>query len=178
MLKGLPGLELLSLKDFPHYSPPEETGSSFEENAKIKALHAAQHLDLLTLADDSGLMVPALGEPGIYSARYAGDNASDQENREKLLQKLKKIPEDKRSGYFECCIALASKDGIKKVSSALCEGTLLVEPRGSYGFGYDSLFIKYDYSKTFAELDTETKNKISHRRKALDKLSSFLQALR
>lgn len=178
MLKDFKGFDILSLKDFPDYTPPEESGSSFEENAKIKALDAAQKLKHFVLADDSGLVVPALnGEPGIFSARYAGIHASDSENREKLLTKLRSLPEEKRLGYYECCIVLASEQGLRKTASALCEGQLLDIPRGSRGFGYDSIFIKYDYGKTFAEIEDETKHRISHRRKAFDKLSISLHSL-
>jgi len=177
MLKPLVQVDILSLRDFPSYVPPEETGSTFEENAKIKALNAAKVLGKIVLADDSGLVVPALhGEPGVISARYAGENASDAENRSKLVDKLKKLKESERTGYFECVLALAKPDGIVKTCSGTCEGILLLEERGRNGFGYDSLFVKYDYGKTFAELDEATKNRISHRRKALDKLSNALQA--
>lgn len=178
MLKDFKGFDIFSLRDFPDYLPPEESGCSFEENAKIKALDAAQKLKHFVLADDSGLVVPALnGEPGIFSARYAGKNASDTENREKLITKLKSLSEEKRTGYYECCIALASESGLKKIACALCEGQLLETPRGSHGFGYDSIFIKYDYSKTFAEIEDDTKNRISHRRKAFDKLVTSLHSL-
>lgn len=178
MLKDLAHVDVLSLRDFPNYIPPEESGSSFEENAKIKALDAAQKLKCIVLADDSGLVIPALnGEPGVFSARYAGPNASDTENRDKLVHKLKSLPEEKRVGYYECCIALASEHGVTKTVSGLCEGQLLDTPRGSHGFGYDSIFLKYDYSKTFAEIEGEIKNRISHRRKAFDKLSATLHHL-
>lgn len=176
MLKGGSEWDLFSLLDFPTYQSPEETGSSFEENAKIKALHAARLLGVLALADDSGLVVPALeGEPGVYSARYAHEGASDKENRQKLLKKMKEFKGDARAAYFECCMALASPQGIEKIVCARCEGTLLEREAGGQGFGYDSLFVKHDYSKTFAELDAETKNRISHRRKALDQMMVFLE---
>lgn len=178
MLKELEGLDILSLRDFPDYTPPEEAGASFEDIAKTKALDAANKLKLLVLADDSGLVVPALNnEPGIFSARYAGPKASDAENREKLIQKLKSLPEEKRDGYYECCIAIASEKGLHKAACGLCEGRLLLAARGSKGFGYDSLFIKHDYNKTFAEVEDEIKNRISHRRKALDRLMITLHHL-
>lgn len=171
MLKEFSHVEFLSLRDFPDYIPPEETGATFKENAELKATHAANALNMVTIGDDSGLIVPALGgEPGIFSARYAGINSTDQENREKLIEKLKSLPQEKRVGYFECCIALATKDGLMKSVCGICEGELLDTPRGSQGFGYDPIFLKYDYRKTFAELEVETKNRVSHRRKALDKL--------
>jgi XTP/dITP diphosphohydrolase len=178
MFKEFSHIDILSLKDFPDYTPPEESGSSFAANSQIKALDAAEKLGYLTLADDSGLIIPALnGEPGVYSARYAGPTSSDADNRNKLIQNLMRLPEDKRVGYYECSMTLASKEGIKKQVSGLCEGQLLLTPRGSKGFGYDSLFVKYDYSKTFAELDDDLKNKISHRRKAFDKLLNTLHTL-
>lgn len=178
ILKPFRHLDLLSLLDFPNYAPPEEIGKSFEENASLKAVHAAKTLQRLVIADDSGLVVPALqGCPGIYSARYAGLNASDAENRKKLLFEMENLSEEARNAYFECSIAIASPDGLKKCASAICEGTILTEIRGSFGFGYDPLFIKHDYSKTFAELDEDTKNRISHRRKALDKLLPFFEML-
>ncbi|PCI94356.1 non-canonical purine NTP pyrophosphatase [Candidatus Aerophobetes bacterium] len=178
MLKEFSNIEFLSLRDFPDYIAPEETGTTFKENAEIKASHAAKHLDCIAIGDDSGLVVPALnGEPGVYSARYAGVQANDQENREKLIGKLKSLPHEKRVGYFECCIAVATKDGIKKSVCGNCEGELLDTPRGSQGFGYDSIFLKHNYRKTFAELESDTKNRISHRRKALDKLETTLYSL-
>lgn len=177
ILKRFPQLDLYSLRDYPDYTPPEETGATFEENVKLKALHAAKTLNEYVLADDSGLVIPALeGEPGVRSARYAGEEATDKDNRNKLIKKLLMLREDERIGYYECCIAIATPVEIDKIVQGICEGTLLTEPRGSNGFGYDSLFIKYDYSKTFAELDEETKNKISHRRKALDKLQMYLES--
>ena len=177
MLKPLVEVDILSLRDFPSYKPPEETGASFEENAKLKALAAAKALNVITIADDSGLVVPALGgEPGIYSARYAGEHATDRENRAKLITKLQLLKESERVGYFACALALATPEGFLKTSLASVEGKLLIEERGRSGFGYDPLFIKYDYSKTFAELDEVTKNRISHRRKALDKIALAIQA--
>ncbi len=177
MLKEFPQLDIYSLRDYPNYVQPDETGASFEENAKLKAEHAAQAFDALALADDSGLVVPSLGgEPGVRSARYASDEASDKDNRKKLIEKLRSLREDERTGYFQCSIAVASPEGTQKVVTGYCEGRLLTDPRGSNGFGYDPLFIKYDYNKTFAELDEETKNRISHRRKALDKLQTYLES--
>ena len=178
ILKPLYNFDFLTLQDFPNYQQPEETGSSFEENAFLKATHAASAIKEWVLSDDSGLVVPALNnEPGVYSARYAGDQATDKDNRLKLLQKLEKVDESERIGYYVCALALASPDGIQKQVKGICEGTLIMTPRGGGGFGYDPLFQKYDYSKTFAELDEETKNRISHRRKALDKLLPTLDLL-
>lgn len=178
LLKTISELDIYSLNDFPEYQLPEETGTTFEENAILKATHASKALNRWILADDSGLVVPALDNaPGIFSARFAGPNASDVDNRKKLITLLKKLPDDKRVGYFECCIALSSPDGNVRTVRGICEGELLVEERGRHGFGYDPIFRKYEYGKTFAELDEDLKNRISHRRKAFDKLSIFLENL-
>ncbi|MEM8727605.1 MAG: RdgB/HAM1 family non-canonical purine NTP pyrophosphatase [Chlamydiota bacterium] len=178
ILKPRYPFDFLSLLDFTGYKVPEETGTTFEENAFIKATRAAEALKRWVIADDSGLVVPALGDsPGVKSARYAGEGSSDKENREKLIKTLDPIQESERTGYYVCALALASPDGIKMQVKGLCEGLLILTPRGSQGFGYDPLFLKYDYNKTFAEIDEETKNKISHRRKALDKLSPILETL-
>jgi len=178
ILKQLGNFDLLSLIDFPQYTPPPETGHSFEENAILKAVHAAKSLNRWVIADDSGLVVPALnGAPGIYSRRYAHSNATDKENRQKLLKEMSHIPEPNRQGYFECWIALASPEGLKKTTKGVSEGTILDQEKGSFGFGYDALFVKHGYGKTLAELGEETKNKISHRRKALDKLLPQLESL-
>ncbi len=177
ILKKLAFLDIQSLLDFPAYKPPEETGKTFEENAKLKALHAALALKKWVIADDSGLVVPGLrGLPGVHSARFAGENASDKENRKKLLEEMRDLSDQDRAAYFECCIALASPEGTIKTTSGLCEGSITTEERGSHGFGYDPLFLKYEYSKTFAEIDEETKNRISHRRKALDKLLPTIES--
>jgi len=163
--------DVYSLMDFPDYVPPAETGETFEENAILKATHAANALQSFALADDSGLVVPALeGKPGVFSARYAGENATDKDNRKKLLEAMQGLKEQDRDGYYECSMAIASPDGLDKCVSARCEGTITLEERGGQGFGYDSIFKKHDYSKVFAELEEEVKNRISHRRKALDKI--------
>jgi XTP/dITP diphosphohydrolase len=168
----------LSLIDFPEYLPPKETGTSFEENAISKALHAAKALNKWVLSDDSGIIVPALnGEPGVYSSRYAGNNATDAENRKKLLSKMEILDDKDRFAYFECCIALASAENLQKSVCATCEGRIEKKERGGEGFGYDPIFIKHDYNKTFSEIKESLKNKISHRRKALDKILLTLQSI-
>lgn len=151
---------------------------TFEENAILKATHAASALNRWVIADDSGLVVPALGgAPGIYSRRYAGENATDKENRQKLLLAMRDLNDTSRQAYFECWIALASPEGIKKTSKGVSEGTIIEKERGSFGFGYDSIFVKHEYGKTFAELEDDTKNRISHRRKALDKILPVLETI-
>ena len=178
MLKELPQFDLLSLHDFPEYQPLAETGSSFEEIAIAKAVHAASALQQWVIAEDSGLVVPALGgEPGIRSARYAGEDASDLDNRKKLLEEMRHLLDDDRCAYYECWIALASPDGLQKCVRGTSEGKIALSERGSNGFGYDSLFIKHEYNKTFAELEESTKNRVSHRRKALDKLLPALETI-
>lgn len=178
MLKPFVRLDLLSLADFPNYVPPEETGKTFEENAILKAEHAAKALNRWVIADDSGLVVPALsGAPGVHSARYAGKDATDLENRKKLLEAMQHLMEEDRAAVFECTIALAAPSGLKKCVKGTCEGNLLTKDRGGGGFGYDPLFVKHGYNKTFAELGDSVKNRISHRRKALDKIILSLESL-
>lgn len=178
ILGKLEQIDFLSLLDFPTYTPLEETGATFAENAATKALHAAKTLNHWALADDSGLVVPSLDSaPGIYSARYAGASATDKDNRKKLLESMHHLEDADRYAYFECCIALASPEGVKKTASGICEGSILKEEKGSSGFGYDPLFVKHEYSKTFAQLEESVKNRISHRRKALDKILFLLESL-
>lgn len=178
MLKEFSHLDLFSLRDFGDYQAPEETGSTFEENAIAKALHAAKALNKIVLADDSGLVIPALdGNPGIYSRRYAGEDATDKDNRKKLIENLARLKEEERSGYYECALALADPSGLIKSVRGTCEGFLILEEKGGQGFGYDPIFVKWDYGKTLAELEPEIKNRISHRRKALDKLLPALESL-
>ncbi len=178
MLKDITSLDVFSLLDFPQYTPLPETGNSFEENATTKATRAAKELNKIVIADDSGIVIPALnGKPGIYSARYAGEKATDKDNREKLLIEMSRLNENERAAYYECCIVIAAPEGPKKVVHAFCEGEILTQERGNLGFGYDALFLKHDYGKTFAELKEETKNRISHRRKAFDKILHYLETL-
>lgn len=168
--------DLYSLIDFPEYKPPAEIGETFEENAILKATHAAKALDALVLSDDSGLVIPALkGAPGVRSARFAGENATDKDNRKKLLEAMKHLKKEERSGYYECYMALASPDGLEKCVSGRCEGLITESEVGGQGFGYDCIFKKHDYNKTFAQLEEEVKNRISHRRKALDKILIHLE---
>lgn len=179
MFRPLTHLELISLHQFPQYIAPEEHGHSFKENALLKAEHAAKELNLWVLADDSGLVVPALqGQPGVLSRRYAGPQATDADNRRKLLQAMEHLEGEERTAYFECSLALVSPSGVKKCVEGICEGSIALEPRGREGFGYDSLFIKIGYGKTFAEVAAEIKNRISHRCKAFERLLPFLETLK
>ena len=168
--------EILSLSDFGNFPEIEETGSSFRENAFIKAKVACDFLKADAIADDSGLVVEALGgAPGIYSARYAGRNASDHENNEKLLLELE--GKKSRDAKFVCCIALVLKDGKQEFFEGECRGRIISEKRGTSGFGYDPVFYIPRYGKTMAELGPEIKNKISHRAKACSELLSYFSGL-
>jgi XTP/dITP diphosphohydrolase len=159
-------IEILSLADFGPIPPAIEDGSTFEENAYKKALHTAKVLGLPALADDSGLVVEALdGAPGVYSARYAGENASDEQNCHKLLQELNGI--DNRRAYFQCALSIAVPFGPALTYEGRCDGILLEEQKGNNGFGYDPLFYFKELGKTFAEMSMVEKNRVSHRGKAL-----------
>lgn len=178
MLKPFSTIDVLSLHNFPNYKPPEETGATFKENSILKSEHACANLQKIVIADDSGLVVPTLkGEPGVRSKRYAGEDATDAENRQKLLQSLEGKQEHERTAYFECVLSISRPNHEVKTFSAVCEGMIALEEKGRNGFGYDPLFIKNDYDKTFAELDEGTKNRISHRRKAFEKMMVFLESL-
>jgi XTP/dITP diphosphohydrolase len=176
MFKSLTHLELINLHQFGHYVGPEETGQTFKENAILKAEHAAKYFNKLVLADDSGLVVPALGgKPGVRSRRYAGPEATDLENRLKLLEAMDHLSAQERTAYYDCCLALANREGLIKCVESICEGYIAKEPKGRHGFGYDPVFIKNGYEKTFGELDEAIKNRISHRRKAFDRLLNYLE---
>lgn len=157
----------------------EESGDTFEENACIKARAFARHSGLLTLADDSGLEVDALGgAPGVYSARYAGPGASDADRYHKLLEALAQVPEGQRSARFRCVIAVAWPDGRVETAAGACEGQIGFEPHGDYGFGYDPVFLVADQDgKTMAELPPDVKNRISHRARAVDAVRPILARL-
>ena len=153
-----------------------ETGKSFAENARLKAAAHARASGLLTLADDSGLEVDALGgEPGIHSARYAGKGASDEERYQLLLEKLKDAPWEERTARFRCVIAVATPEGQIRIAEGTCEGVIAFEPRGEHGFGYDPVFYFPEHGMTMAELSPETKNKISHRAGAVQRAREVLE---
>jgi len=178
LLRDLP-FTLLDLNCFPLIESVEETGATFAENACVKARAYAQQTRSLALADDSGLEVNSLGKaPGVYSARYAGDNASDAQRRDKLLAELAKAIPGDRAARFVSAVAIASSGGgILNVSLGVCEGRIAEAPRGSNGFGYDPIFIPDGYSQTFGELPEEVKNQISHRASALKGALDFLRSL-
>lgn len=175
ILKPL-GIEVYTPKDLGfNMHQPEETGKTFKENAKIKALAAYNLTHLPTIADDSGLEVDALdGKPGIYSARFAGENVTDQENTQKLLFELKNVPDPKRTARYVCCIYCILSNNKEFFTNAVINGSIAAKQRGSQGFGYDSIFI-FDNENTFAQVPTEVKNKISHRAKALNILYEKLK---
>jgi len=178
LLKNLKRFDVLSLSQFADIQLPEESYATFQENACQKAVAAAEQTKHFVLADDSGIVVPALGgKPGVHSRRYAGRDATDVENRQKLLQEMHHLTGDERTAYYECCLALASPDGLIKSVTSTCEGLILSQPRGREGFGYDSLFIKHDYDKSFGEIAETTKNRISHRYKAFEKMLPVLETL-
>jgi len=177
-LKGV-GLRIYSLSDFPDIPEIEEDGKSFAENALKKARFYSKYFGKLTIADDSGLEVDGLkGLPGIYSARYAGEMVSSQENNQKLLREMQGLPISKRGARFKCFIAVVSQDGEEAIAEGSCKGTIGFKEKGRKGFGYDPLFILPKYGKTMAQLSLEEKNAISHRGKALRKIRKIIKALR
>lgn len=172
MLKGY-NIELRSLADFGPIPEAVEDGETFDDNAYKKAHHTAKILGIPAIADDSGLCVDGLdGRPGVYSARYAGDNATDADNCSKLLQEMEGVED--RSARFHCVISIAVPSGPALTYEGSCDGVILREKRGSSGFGYDPLFYFEEFGKSFAELSMEEKNRVSHRGKALAELREEL----
>ncbi|HPA64065.1 MAG TPA: RdgB/HAM1 family non-canonical purine NTP pyrophosphatase [Spirochaetota bacterium] len=161
------GVRVIPMSVVRQLNIPEENGTTFSENAVIKARAAAEIFSTHIIADDSGLVVDALnGEPGIYSARYM-NLKTDSERNSALIEKMKNIPDDKRTARFVCAIAHISPDGVLAVFEASCEGVIAKIPAGSGGFGYDPVFYLPEYNKTMAEIPSELKNTISHRARAL-----------
>jgi XTP/dITP diphosphohydrolase len=173
------GIAVKTLLDYPEIEDVEETGSSFEENAALKAESVSQQLNKMVIGDDSGLIVDALnGRPGIYSARYAGEKPkSDQKNLEKVLLELRGVPEDERTARFYCALAVALPGKETITVAGTCEGRILEEQRGTNGFGYDPIFYVPEKRCTMAELSSDEKNKISHRANALKKLEGILDSI-
>jgi XTP/dITP diphosphohydrolase len=177
-LKGLNGIEFLSLLNY--NAPPDviEDGKTFVENALKKAREISHFTSLPAMADDSGLVIDALnGEPGVLSARYAGGNATDADRNNLVLEKLKNIPRKERSARFICIIAIALPDGEEFFAEGVCEGIIGNEMRGENGFGYDPIFFLPEFNRTMAELTLSEKNKISHRARALDRVKEILVGL-
>ncbi|HEX7772210.1 MAG TPA: RdgB/HAM1 family non-canonical purine NTP pyrophosphatase [Pyrinomonadaceae bacterium] len=172
------GWSFSSLQDFDHIGSAEENGLTYAENAIAKAQFYAAATGLIALADDSGLEVAALDwRPGIHSARYAGDNASDADRRQLLLSELSKSGNSNRRARFVCVVAIANPRGtVLNISEGICHGTITSTPHGAGGFGYDPLFIPDGHTQTFAELPEPIKNLISHRALALVQTKHFLAA--
>jgi XTP/dITP diphosphohydrolase len=169
-------VRVLALADFGDVPEALETGDTFAANAVLKAKHYAYHTGKACLADDSGLEVDALqGAPGVYSARFAGEHASDQDNNAKLLTELSSVrSEQQRIARFRCVLAFSDCDGMIITANGVCEGHILQEPRGAGGFGYDPLFALLESGRTLAELSLDEKNAISHRGQALRNMAANL----
>ena len=176
--KDIP-VSILSLKDIWADIPDiPETGSTFEENASIKAEWVFSRKKTWTLADDSGLEVDALnGEPGVFSSRYAGKHADDEKNLIKLLKGIEGVPLEQRTARFRCVMCLKGPENRDRIVSGVCEGIITLEPQGNNGFGYDPVFIPQGFGKTFAEMKQSVKNSISHRGLALLALKERLHEL-
>lgn len=171
------GYDVKSLAEIGFTEEIEETGHTFEENAILKAEAVAKAVNKMVIADDSGLSIDNLGgRPGVYSARYAGEQKDDQANIDKVLSELKGIEKEQRTARFRCALAVSIPGEETKTVEGHVEGYIADEPRGEYGFGYDPIFIVKDKDKTMAELTSDEKNKISHRADALKKLAKLLEA--
>lgn len=172
------GFQVRTLLDYPEIDEVEETGTTFEENAVLKAEAVSKQLNRPVIADDSGLIVDALeGRPGIYSARYAGAEKSDEANMDKVLNELSNIPDEKRTARFYCALAVALPSQSSYTVFGTCEGEILKERRGTNGFGYDPIFYVFEKKRAMAELSSEEKNAISHRAKALGKLEQAIDSI-
>jgi len=168
--------EVLSLAEFPQVVLPPETADTFEENSLAKARHVASAIDMPSIADDSGLEVDALhGRPGVMSARYAGEGASDADRNTKLLAELRRVAPEPRSARFRCAAAYAEPDGFTLLAEGTCEGRIAESPRGEGGFGYDPIFVPEGENRTMAELTPAEKDAISHRGKAFRRLAEMLR---
>ena len=174
-LKDLP-IEIHSLKELGQLKPFAETDRTFDANARGKSLFYSTNWEGLTLAEDSGLEIESLrGEPGVLSARYSGERATDKKNNQKVLERMKGVPPEKRNARFVSCMVLSKKGDVIKEIKESVEGIITLKEKGANGFGYDPLFYYPPLKKTFAELLPEEKNKVSHRGRALKKLKEFLQ---
>lgn len=173
------GFELRTLSDYPHAIEVAETGQRFAENAALKAIQQAKHLGAWVLGEDSGLSVDALdGAPGVYSARFAGDDASDERNNDLLLDKLRDVPLERRTAHYTCHATLSDPTGqIQADVEDYCPGRIRFERQGTGGFGYDPLFEVVEYGLTFGELPSEVKARISHRAKAIKRLVPMILGL-
>lgn len=171
-------IEIVTTNDVGGTPEVIEDGETLKENAIKKATELADYTGLTTIADDTGLIVDALdGRPGVHSARYAGKEATDRQNNQKLLRELAGIVAQKRTARFKTVMAMVKSGGEVKTVEGICEGHIGAELRGQNGFGYDPLFIPRGYDKTFAQLDSEIKNQISHRAQALNKMKEQLKLI-
>lgn len=183
LLEGLP-FRVVSPAELGITEAPEETGSTFVENATLKAVHYSRAAGRLAVADDSGIAVDALGgEPGLLSARFGGEGASDDERNALLLSKLKGLPPEKRGAHFTCAVAVARPNGsgapdVLFQAEEKVHGRIAEAPRGGNGFGYDPIFFFPPYGRTFGEVAHEEKDKVSHRGKAFARLRAFLEGAR
>ncbi len=172
------GMDVVSMKEAGIRIDVEENGSSYEENALIKARAVAEYTDDIVMADDSGLEIDYLNkEPGIHSARYLGEETSYRIKNQNLIDRLDGVPDEKRTARFVCAIAAVLPDGREVVTRATIEGRIGYEEKGSHGFGYDPIFYVPEFGKTTAELTEEEKNQVSHRGKALRLMKEKLKAL-
>ena len=177
LVKGLPAL-FLSLSEVPDIPEVLEDGATFEENALKKAREMAYSTGIVTLADDSGLCVDALdGRPGYIPRDTRATDASDEEKYLRVLEEMQDVPDPERSARFVCAVALVAPDGEEKLFRGVCEGRITREPRGSSGFGYDPIFYFEEAGCTFAQMDQESKNRVSHRGRALRQFAEFLRKL-
>lgn len=178
ILGDLP-LELGDLTQWPDAPEVVEDGTTFEENARKKAVELARFLKQWVLGEDSGLVVPELnGRPGVYSARYAGKQGDDEANNDRLLAELAPLPDDRRAAYYVCTAVLADPNGeVKASTEGRCHGVIVKERRGTGGFGYDPLFLVPEFHRTFGELSPRVKHALSHRARALERLRPTLRRL-
>ena len=169
------GIKVLTLLDIEDAIDVEETGTTFEENAILKAKAISEQMNMTVLSDDSGLVIDALdGRPGVYSARYAGPAKNDKDNYEKVLEEMKDVPDEKRTARFYCAIAMVGPEIGTITVSGTCEGYIARKPEGEYGFGYDPIFYVPEKETVMANLEPAVKNKISHRANALKALEEKL----
>jgi len=171
------GYEIRTLLDYPEIEDIDETGNTFEENAILKAEAVSATLNKLVISDDSGLVIDSLdGRPGIFSARYAGEQKNDEANIDKVLEEMSDIPQSERTARFYCALALAAPEQKTLTVSGTCEGKILGERRGTNGFGYDPIFFVSEKGISMAELSSAEKNQISHRANAIQKLDKILDS--
>lgn len=177
LLRGL-DITIRTLDDFPEAPEVVEDGATCEANAMKKAVEIARYTGLTAVADDTGLEVDALGgRPGVFAARYAGEQATYEDNCRKLLHELQGIPAERRRGRFVTVAAIATPDGKQMSATGVLEGVIAEEPTGSHGFGYDPVFVLPEYGQTLAQLSPEVKNRISHRARAFTQAKTLLEQL-